>query len=311
MAFLQIFYLDRQKLGKKYFAVSQRVKLRELGMLQPLKTKPDKNAEKPPELPEKESDDLWLDLASFFASYCFVDLSFKAIEMVKNQESFRCLSIMSALEFLRRNLDKADEIHNKMLKVGGPSTTANVYMAKATNAFVREHFYEAEELIYASLKIMGELSDPDMVTLPRLGYIYLRRKSFDDARVVFYSACKANPKSALNWLGLAISHLRIGERLYEEADLYAAEDYPVQEEVQRREMGDKEFQKAQDALRMANIYDPTNSEAWCYSILLSLKDTRKLQQASSLLKYLMTLEVENIDLLMEVTLLDLDWIKHD
>lgn len=309
MAFLQIFYMDRAKLGKKYFAVSQRLKQRELGLIPPAKAKPDKNPEKLPDLPDNESDDLWLDLASFFASYCFVDLSFKVIEMVKNKDSFRCLSIMSALEFLRRNLDQADEIHNKMLKVGGPNHTASVYMAKATNAFVREHFYEAEELIYASLKITGELSDPDMVTLPRLGYIYLRRRSFDDARVVFYSACKANPKSALNWLGLAISHLRIGERLNEEAD-YLGEADQFNDEAAKREQGDKEYQKAQDALRMANIYDPTNSEAWCYSILLSLKDTRKLQQASKLLKYLLTLEVENIDLLMEVNSPHLDRPQH-
>lgn len=309
MAFMQIFYMERPKLGKKYFAVSQRMKQRELGLIPPVKAKPDKNPEKLPDLPDKESDDLWLDLAGFFASYCFVDLSFKVIELVKNKESFRCLSIMSALEFLRKNLEKADEIHNKMLKVGGPAHTASVYMAKATNAFVREHFYEAEELIYASLKITGELSDPDMVTLPRLGYIYLRRKSFDDARVVFYTACKANPKSALNWLGLAISHLRIGERLHEEAD-YLGEADRFDDETAKREQGDKEYQKAQDALRMANIYDPTNSEAWCYSILLSLKDIRKLQQASKLLKYLMTLEVENLDLLNEVNIFYEDWIEY-
>lgn len=299
MAFLQIFYQDRPKLGKKYFAVSQRRRQRELGLIPPPSAKPEKNSEKLPELSEKESDELWLDLANFFTNFCFVDFSFKAIEMVKNKDSFRCLSTLSTLEFLRNDLDKAGEIHDKMLKVGGPQVTADVYMLKATNAFAREYYYEAEELIYASLKLTGSLGENDMVTLPRLGYIYIRRKSYEDARGVFLSSCAANPKSALNWLGLAISCMRIGENLHFDAD-YFAKDGRANDENAKREEGDLEYQKSEDALRMANIYDPTSSEVWCYSILLSLKDTRKLQQASKLLKYLMSLEVENIQLLTEV-----------
>lgn len=302
MAFMQIFYMNRPKLGKKYFAVSQRMKQRELGLIPPPKLKPDKNPEKLPDLPEKESDELWLDLASFFTGCCFVDLSFKVIELVKDKNSFRCLTILSTLEFLRNNLDKADEILDKMLNVGGPQVVADVYMLKATNAFAREYYYESEELIHTSWKLAGSLGLSDMVMMSRLGYIYLNRRSFDDAKSVLRSACVANPKSALNWLGLGISCMRIGERLHMEADICAEADNYNDENIKRNQ-GDEEYQMAEDALRMANIYDPTNSDVWCYAILLSLKDTRKLQQASKLLNYLMALEVENIELLMEVLLL--------
>lgn len=52
-------------------------------------------------------------------------------------------------------------------------------MLKATNAFSREYYYEAEELIYSALKLNPNLND--FTTLLRLGYIYLNRRSFEDA----------------------------------------------------------------------------------------------------------------------------------
>ena len=66
-----------------------------------------------------------------------------------------------------------------MAQIGGGSKKAEVFMLKATNAFSREYYYEAEELIYSALKLNPNLND--FTTLLRLGYIYLNRRSFEDA----------------------------------------------------------------------------------------------------------------------------------
>ena len=75
-----------------------------------------------------------------------------------------------------------------------------------------------------------------------------------------------------------------------------------EEDIQVRESFDRQLKCAESALRMANIFDPTNTDVWCYSILLSLKDQRKQKQAVDLLKYLLDLEVENLQLLLEVAI---------
>lgn len=305
MAFLYNFYFSRPKLCKKYFAVSQRVRLRELKMIPPVdpKAPPGKPQEKIPELPDKENDELWLELANYFSKFCFIELSFKALQMVRNKESYRCLSIYSILEFLKGDLEKAEGYLDKMASVGGSQMMANVFLFKATNAFFREYYYQAEEHTYNAFQRNPELKE-DFSTLLRLGYIYLRRRSYEDAKEKFESVCsmKGDTKkseSALSWLGLGISCYRIGEKLVKEVEGLNERDQ-VEREVKNREQADVEFKRAESALRMANILDPTNSEVWGYSILLSLKDERKVDQASKLLGYMLDLEIENLELLFEV-----------
>jgi len=45
----------------------------------------------------------------------------------------------------------------------------------------------------------------------RLGYIYLFRKAWGDAKAIFARSVESKPNSSLAWLGLGISNLRIGE----------------------------------------------------------------------------------------------------
>ena len=310
MAFLHHFYFNRQKLGKKYFAVAQRMRMKDLGLLTS-HHKASKDAsqkqEKLPELPDKENDEIWLELANYFCHYCFIDLSYKALEMVKNKQAYKVLSLYSSLEFLKGDLDKAEQWLDKMESVGGAHKKAQVYLLKATNAFYREYYYQAEELFYSAIKL-----DPSVggfTTMLRLGYIYLRRKSFEDARAIFNIACNMDPKSALSWLGLGVSCHRIGEKHSDTLE-QGTERQQAEQEARNRELADKEFQRAESALRMANILDPTNSEVWGYSILLSLKDERKVPQAARLLRHLLNLEIENLDILLEVARPSPDIQRH-
>lgn len=322
LCFVYTYYLDRAKYGLKHLNIGKRVKLRELGMLPPKGSKQDakaKAAEALIELPQEYTDDLWIELATFFSRHCFVELSLKSLEPVVGKNTYRYLSLQSNLEFLRGDLDKAEEILEEMLHVGGPDKSGEVYLLKATNAFSREYYYEADELISLAKKQNPGLFD--FPTKLRLGFVYLREKSYEDAKPVFMSACKDNPRSALSWLGLGMSCFRLAEIAMqaeeaEQAAHYSASgNYEDEVEYRRetrptntvgvsrtREIAEREVRAAESALRMANIFDPTNSEVWGYTILLSLKDPRKIEQGKKLLGHLLLLEVENLDMLFEVAI---------
>jgi hypothetical protein len=64
--------LERPKLGRKYFAVSQRVRLKQLGLL------PNKNdkrfilgTEKLPMLSDEQNDELWMETIKYLCDNCF------------------------------------------------------------------------------------------------------------------------------------------------------------------------------------------------------------------------------------------------
>jgi len=80
--------LERPKLGRKYFAVSQRVKLKQLGLL------PNKNdkkfllgQEKMPQLSEIQNDELWLETIRYFTKNCFHELAYKAMDLITDKEN--------------------------------------------------------------------------------------------------------------------------------------------------------------------------------------------------------------------------------
>lgn len=111
---------------------------------------------------------------------------------------------------------------------------------------MNQRFYEAEEYIFKAAKLNPALTDFSI--LLRLGYIYLLRESIEDAHTVLCRACSINSKSSLAWIGLAVASLSL--------------DRP---------------EEAENSLRMANILDPINSETLGYTILLNLRDPRKIE----------------------------------
>jgi len=52
-----------------------------------------------------------------------------------------------------------------------------------------------------ALKLKGN-KKPDLSIYLRLGNIYLKRKSWGDAKAIFVRACELKNNSSLSWLGL-------------------------------------------------------------------------------------------------------------
>lgn len=277
LSFMYYTVLQRPKLGRKYFAVSQRVTLKKLGQL------PNKNdkrimlgQEKLPTLTEAQNDDLWFDLISFLTENSFHDMAYMAMDLFNNKEDPRQNLISASLEALKLNFDDANAQLDK-LQENDPNN-GEVIMKKAVNSFMCEKFYECEELFFKALKHNKKLAD--FKTLLRLGYIYLQRKSKLDAKNVLSKACELNPKSTMAWLGLGVSCQML-----------------------------EQFKESEDSLKMANIFDPINSDVWGYTTLFSLIDSSKLPQSSQNLEKFLRLEIENLELIREVIFffIKIDW----
>ena len=269
MSFMYYFYLGNAKKGRKYFDVSKRKTMRDLNLLPPKSDKPNlKDLEKLPKLADDQVDKIWMKLISFFVNHSFIELTEKAITKLFNQETIQVKLIRSSLELLRDDIDKSNEYLDSILEE--IPTNGEVILRKAANSFISENFFEAEEIFFRAIKNLPELGN-DFTVLLRLGFIYLHRESQIDAKIILSRAASLNPKSCMAWFGLGICTLKLGH-----------------------------YEESEKALRMANIFDPVNADIWGYTCLLSLADDRKLDQAFYSLEKLLSLEIENLDLVNQV-----------
>ena len=307
LSFIYFHYLKDPKLGKKYFNVSYRVTLKNLGYIKSnqknrsnmpkSKKVHNKVLDKLPELSEEEKDEIWMELIVFLSNNFMIELTKKAVTFLSNQNTFRVNLIHSSLAFLEKNYKLSDELLDKILesnqsaqqqivqdasstkkKTANNKQIASILLRKSFNSFMNQRFYEAEEYIFSAIKNDPKLAD--FSVLLRLGYIYLKRESIEDAYTILSKACNVNRKSALVWLGLAVSALNLNR-----------------------------LEEAEASLRMANILDPINSEIWGYSILLGFKDERKVDLSLSMLEKYLSLQIQNLEVLNQIgeVLINLDY----
>jgi tetratricopeptide (TPR) repeat protein len=305
LSFIYIQYEKNHKLGRKYNNVSQRVTMKNLGYIKsneknrylPKKKKQrNRVLEKLPELSESEKDEIWMELIAFLSNNYMIELTNKAVTMLTDQNTYRVNLIHSSLAFLQKDFSKSDQWLDTILENNNSAKfdaedqentkknsvtskqVGDILLRKSFNSFMNQRFYEAEEFIFSAIKNDPKLTD--FSVLLRLGFIYLKRESIEDAYTVLSKACSVNSKSALVWMGLAVAALSL-DRLEE----------------------------AESSLRMANVLDPINSEVWGYSILLALKDDRKIDQSLTMLEKYLNLPIENLEVLNTIgeVLMNLDY----
>ena len=267
IALLYNYYLDRPKLCIKYFNVAQRVTMRNKGMLPPKKDKPDYGTPKDNiELSKDQQDQVWLKVIALFSNHSFIDLTVQGIHMLHDRDTREVNLIFASTEFLKNDFAECDKYLDRILAKG--SDDGEILLQKALNSYMCERFYEAEEFIFRALKV--DSSQTDFATLLRLGYMYLRRESVVDAKIILSKACASNPRSCLAWLGLGEACIKL-----------------------------ELFLEAEKALKMANILDPINADIWGWSILLSLKNQR-VDEALDLLERYYKMEIEDLIILNEI-----------
>lgn len=65
-----------------------------------------------------------------------------------------------------------------------------------------DKFYEYEEIFYEGYKIKNDKKPNKFPAFLRLGFIYLKRKSWKDAKNIFLICCEMKSTCPLSWLGL-------------------------------------------------------------------------------------------------------------
>mmetsp|Transcript_24444 Transcript_24444/g.21627 ORF Transcript_24444/g.21627 Transcript_24444/m.21627 type:complete len:284 (+) Transcript_24444:661-1512(+) len=186
---------------------------------------------------------------------------------LNDKESNRVKYFNAQILYMKGQLDEAIEILDQMLNENPKNT--EYLLTKANYCFVADKFYEAEETFLKAFKLKGNVKT--FPTYLRLGYIFLARKAWGDARAVLAKSCEMKPNSSISWLGLGIACLRTGE-----------------------------FSEGEQALNQANLYDPLNSEIWGYLALLCLTDGGRVVQAHQAIREMLKCEIKNNTLLEEL-----------
>lgn len=284
ISFIYGSYLNDQKLAKKYHAVAERIFMRSQNILPPKATH--KTIANPFELPDYKSksiasmnevkkvplltndqqDDIYTLMIDFFEKNQMIDLVEKAMGLIFDKTTTKALIFQSHVELFKGNNIEATQLLNKVLEHNPKNY--DVLLMKANICFLYDKFYEAEETFFKAMKLKGQ---KNFSIYLRLGYIYLKRKSWGDAKAIFAKACEIKTNSPLAWLGLGISSFRAGD-----------------------------FKEAEEALMQSNIYDPLNYSTWAYLGLLCLKDGNRFIQANQSLREMFKNVILDADILLEL-----------
>eukprot|EP00828_Plagiopyla_frontata_P041346 TRINITY_DN5861_c0_g1_i4.p1 TRINITY_DN5861_c0_g1~~TRINITY_DN5861_c0_g1_i4.p1 ORF type:complete len:269 (-),score=22.54 TRINITY_DN5861_c0_g1_i4:49-855(-) len=126
-----------------------------------------------------------------------------------------------------------------------------VIMLKAKLCYYSDKFYEYEENFLTGFQLKTQKRFSPFL---RLGFVYLKRKSWQEAQSIFLQTCEMRPNSCLSWYGLGIACFRQQLLL-----------------------------KAEEAFCQANLQDPLNPVIWGQLCLLCLLIGGRLDQAKQCL----------------------------
>lgn len=135
--------------------------------------------------------------------------------------------------------------------------------------FHMDSYFDCEESYIRAIRISGSEVDPELEE--RLGLIYIKRKSWKDAKVVFLKRV-GEGISASSWKNLGLALLKLNE-----------------------------LSQAEEALTQANILDNLNAEVWGLLTIMCLQSGEKrIIQARQAMVEAMKLGLENPELLGEI-----------
>lgn len=246
-------------LQKKYLAISKRLVMRHLGLLPPKRgAKSSTNSslegaffrvdssasDQLKALTQDQIDDMHYVLIDFLIREKFLNLAEKVIQEIVNKQSSmgRYSFYTASIRYWYKDYPRSEEILQQLLNAEPRHEQAWVLrghcLYKIGNGFDAEECY-LKAIRYATKSKAAKNQD----VLVRLGNLYLKRRAWNDAKLVFMRVCEESGL-ALGWAGLGIACLNL-----------------------------KEYGEAEDALTQANIMDDQNGYIWGNLALLCLKTT--------------------------------------
>ena len=172
-----------------------------------------------------------------------MDLVELAMQSILDTTTQKMIVLKAQVLHFKKKYSEALTIYNQFLQTQ-QKNNFDVFIMKGTLCFETEQLYEAEETFLKAIRVRQTKA---FAIYLRLGFIYIKRKSWADAKVILSKGIELNNKSSLCWLGLGVANLRLVE------------------------MG-----AAEECFSQANIYEPFNGEAWGYLALLCLINGKRV-----------------------------------
>lgn len=253
---LLYFTRNQESLFKKYLALSKRLTQRHLGLLAPRKGSESmlnsslqhvqfrSQTVQSSALTQDQIDDLYYVMLDYFLEQRLLQLALKTADFITARDTsiVKFSYNLAAVHYWKGDYVACSEALKQLLELK-PRSLEGWSLLGHSHFHLNNHI-EAEECYLKALRCAsksGVAVDP--AVRQRLGQIYLQRKSWRDAWLVFKQSCEESP-SAFAWQGLGYTCLRLG--LYEDAE---------------------------QALSQANLMDDRNASTWLYLGLLCLYTT--------------------------------------
>lgn len=265
-------FTNKPGLEKRYSFIAKRLSMRHLNLL-PLKRGAKSNynpslegsyfrietaaGEYSKNLTPDQIDDMYYFLCEFFIKEKLIFLAGKALEEVTNKDSSiqKFIFFKSQVLFWKKEYSECAGLLKNLLKLDSKHEAAWILQGNALY-FMNNHF-DAEEsylkafrssnrgkTLISSARSGTHVSDYSI--LLRLGNIYLKRRVWTDAKLVFSKCCEESPTST-SWTLLGLSCLYLNE-----------------------------LNEAEEVLTEGNIMDEQNPANWGALALLCVKRTEKL-----------------------------------
>ena len=256
----------------KHYEAAKRFKMIEIGIdLHKPKYNPKiKTTYKNPSLTPEQCDEIWYYLINFLTKNEFCEVSEKLLQFIndeaKSSTEFKLAKSKISL-FFRRNdevIQLCDEILSK------DDQNYNAWVLRGHAYYFKNNLFDSEESYIKAIKYKIKNTKFDIQMLTRLGIVYIRRKTWSDAKVVFLQILRDSVYHSFAWryLGLALTNL-------------------------------EEYEAAEEALNEAILLDIENPLTWAYLTMFCIKVKRD-EQALACLNELIKMKFNLIDITSEI-----------
>ncbi|CAD8056778.1 unnamed protein product [Paramecium primaurelia] len=230
------------------------------------------NAHNQPQLTEQQYDQMILQLVEFFENASLLEQAEESLSLLNDKSHSKIVMLRAKIFLYKSEYSQCLDLIENMLEFNPENLEMRIEYIKVL--FKSQSFDKCEKQIKFVLpnpKLREDQNTYFSMYL-MLGSIYINEKQFGNARAVFTKACQINENSSLSWMGLGISSHECGK-----------------------------YKEAEDALRMANLYEPTNDTVWGYIALNCLKDGKRFRDANSALKEMNKTDTGQVNLMVRLS----------
>lgn len=287
---------DKPGLEKKYSAISKRLCMRHLGLLPKKGNKSGYNSslegvtirvetapgEYMKNLSPAQVDDMYYFLVDYFLKEKLIELAQRALEEISDKESSvtRYTYCNAQILFWKGEYQQCADTLAELLQFEPRHEQGWILRGNALY-FLNSNF-DAEESYLKAIRYSSKgprsfskaNGFSESLILLRLGQIYIKRRAWSDAKIVFSRCCEESA-TALSWEGLGLACLQLNE-----------------------------VNEAEDALTQANMMNDKNSYTWGALSLLCLKRSEsppgRYVQFRQCLKEAFDLKLDDSYLLMNI-----------